>query len=195
MLCVVRCANGLTVINLGYALYAALGSLFALQGRMAVGDVQAMLQYSRQFSQPFTQLAAMAGGLAAAMAAAERIFDLLDAPEQEIDPTDAVQPSTRDGRVSFKHVRFGYDPDNALMHDVSFTVEPGQKVAIVGHTGAGKTTLVNKRPQWAGGGFSRETLSAFDAYYRWCEKLRLPNRSQRFGPPSGSTEYNKEELS
>lgn len=133
----------ITVINLGYALSAALGSLFVLQGMMTVGDVQAMLQYSRQLSQPFTQLAAMAGGLAAAMAAAERIFDLLDAPEQEPDPTDAAKPSNRDGRVSFEHVRFGYDPGDALMHDVSFTVEPGQKVAIVGHAGAGKTTLVN----------------------------------------------------
>ena len=133
----------MTVINLGYALSTALGSLFALQGRMTVGDVQAMLQYSHQFSQPFTQLAAMAGGLAAAMAAAERIFDLLDAPEQESDPTSAVQPSSHDGCVSFEHVRFGYDPNDTLMHDVSFTVEPGQKVAIVGHTGAGKTTLVN----------------------------------------------------
>lgn len=133
----------MTVINLGYALTAALGSLFVLQGRMAVGDVQAMLQYSRQFSQPFTQIAAMAGGLAAAMAAAERIFDLLDAPEQESDPACATQPHSNDGRVSFEHVRFGYDPDNTLMHDVSFAVEPGQKVAIVGETGAGKTTLVN----------------------------------------------------
>lgn len=133
----------MTVINLGYALSAALGSLFALQGRMVVGDVQAMLQYSRQFSQPFTQLAAMAGGLAAAMAAAERIFDLLDAPEQEPDPIDAASPTNRDWRVSFEHVRFGYDPGDTLMHDVSFTVEPGQKMAIVGHAGAGKTTLVN----------------------------------------------------
>lgn len=133
----------MTVTNLGYALSAALGCLFAIQGRMAVGDVQAMLQYSRQFSQPFTQIAAMAGSLAAALAAAERIFDLLDAPEQEPDPLPGVVPATHEGRVSFEHVRFGYDPDRRLMHDVSFSVEPGQKVAIVGPTGAGKTTLVN----------------------------------------------------
>ena len=132
-----------TVTNLGYALSAALGCLFALQGRIAVGDVQAMLQYSRQFSQPFTQIAAMAGGLAAAMAAAERIFDLLDAAEQLPDPEEPSVPASREGRVSFEHVRFGYTPGKELMHDVSFAVEPGQKVAIVGPTGAGKTTLVN----------------------------------------------------
>ncbi len=132
-----------TVTNLGYALSAALGCLFALQGRIAVGDVQAMLQYSRQFSQPFTQIAAMAGGLAAAMAAAERIFDLLDAAEQPPDPEEPSVPASREGRVSFEHVRFGYAPGKELMHDVSFAVEPGQKVAIVGPTGAGKTTLVN----------------------------------------------------
>ena len=133
----------MVVTNLGYALSAALGCLFALQGKMAVGDVQAMLQYSRQFSQPFTQIAAMAGGLAAAMAAAERIFDLLDAPEEEPDPADSSSPACHDGSVSFEHVRFGYEADRTLMHDVSFSVKPGQKVAIVGPTGAGKTTLVN----------------------------------------------------
>ena len=133
----------MTVTNLGYALSAALGCLFALQGRMTVGEVQAMLQYSRQFSQPFTQIAAMAGGLAAAMAAAERIFDLLDATEQLPDPEDARVPAAREGRVAFEHVRFGYEADRELMHDVNFAVEPGQKVAIVGPTGAGKTTLVN----------------------------------------------------
>ena len=132
-----------TVTNLGYALSAALGCLFALQGRITVGDVQAMLQYSRQFSQPFTQIAAMAGGLAAAMAAAERIFDLLDATEQLPDPDQVRVPDTSEGRVAFEHVRFGYAPGKELMHDVSFAVEPGQKVAIVGPTGAGKTTLVN----------------------------------------------------
>lgn len=133
----------MVVTNLGYALSAALGCLFALQGRIAVGDVQAMLQYTRQFSQPFTQIAAMAGSLAAAIAAAERVFDLLDADEQEPDPVPGATPATHEGRVSFEHVRFGYDPGSTLMHDVSFSVEPGQKVAVVGPTGAGKTTLVN----------------------------------------------------
>ncbi len=133
----------MVVTNLGYALSAALGCLFALQGRIAVGDVQAMLQYTRQFSQPFTQIAAMAGSLGAALAAAERIFDLLDAEEQVADPVPGEVPATDEGTVSFSHVQFGYTPDKQLMHDVNFTVEPGQKVAIVGPTGAGKTTLVN----------------------------------------------------
>lgn len=133
----------MTITNLGYALSAALGCLFALRGTIAVGDVQAMLQYQRQFSQPFTQLAAMAGGLAAAMAAAERIFDLLDAPEEEPDPQLPAVPTTTQGSVRFEHVRFGYEDGKTLMHDVSFAVEPGQKIAIVGPTGAGKTTLVN----------------------------------------------------
>ena len=133
----------MVVTNLGYALSAALGCLFALQGRIAVGDVQAMLQYTRQFSQPFTQIAAMAGSLGAALAAAERVFDLLDAEEQVADPVPGEVPATDEGTVSFSHVQFGYTPDKQLMHDVNFTVEPGQKVAIVGPTGAGKTTLVN----------------------------------------------------
>ena len=133
----------MVVTNLGYALSAALGCLFALQGRIAVGDVQAMLQYTRQFSQPFTQIAAMAGSLGAALAAAERVFDLLDAEEQVADPMPGEVPATDEGTVSFSHVQFGYTPDKQLMHDVNFTVEPGQKVAIVGPTGAGKTTLVN----------------------------------------------------
>ena len=133
----------MVVTNLGYALSAALGCLFALQGRIAVGDVQAMLQYTRQFSQPFTQIAAMAGSLGAALAAAERVFDLLDAEEQVADPVPGEVPATDEGTVSFSHVQFGYTPDKQLMHDVNFTVELGQKVAIVGPTGAGKTTLVN----------------------------------------------------
>ena len=133
----------MVVTNLGYALSAALGCLFALQGRIAVGDVQAMLQYTRQFSQPFTQIAAMAGSLGAALAAAERVFDLLDAEEQVADPVPGEVPATDEGTVSFSHVQFVYTPDRQLMHDVNFTVEPGQKVAIVGPTGAGKTTLVN----------------------------------------------------
>lgn len=132
-----------TVTNLGYALSAALGCLLALGGSIAVGDVQAMLQYSRQFSQPFTQVAAMAGSLAAAIAAAERVFSLLDAEEETPDPAPGVVPESTAGSVAFEHVRFGYTPDCPLMRDVSFTVEPGQKVALVGPTGAGKTTLVN----------------------------------------------------
>ena len=132
-----------SVTNLGYALSAALGCLFAISGSITVGDVQAMLQYSRQFSMPFTQIASMAGSIAAAIAAAERVFTLLDAEEVEPDPAKPATFALANGSVRFEHVRFGYSPDNTLMHDVSFTVEPGQKVAIVGPTGAGKTTLIN----------------------------------------------------
>ena len=132
-----------SVTNLGYALSAALGCLFAISGSITVGDVQAMLQYSRQFSMPFTQIASMAGSIAAAIAAAERVFTLLDAEEVTPDSATPEPFALANGSVRFEHVRFGYSPDNTLMHDVSFTVEPGQKVAIVGPTGAGKTTLIN----------------------------------------------------
>ena len=131
------------VNNLGYALSALLGCLSALRGGMLIGDVQAMLQYTKQFSQPFTSIAGMAGSFGAACAAAERIFALLDAEEETPDPEPAVVPTERGGAVEFRHVAFGYTPERQLMHDVNISVKPGQKVAIVGPTGAGKTTLIN----------------------------------------------------
>ena len=131
------------VNNLGYALSAVLGCLAVLRGGMRVGDVQAMLQYTKQFSQPFTSIAGMAGNFGAAAAAAGRIFALLDAEEETPDPVPCVLPQSRAGAVEFRHVAFGYTPERRLMHDVNITVRPGQKVAIVGPTGAGKTTLVN----------------------------------------------------
>lgn len=129
--------------NLGYAASALLGCLFAMGGGFPVGGIQSMLQYTRQFSQPFTQIAAMAGQLGGAAAAAGRVFSLLDEEEEAPDPADAAVPAEHDGRVAFEHVRFGYEPGAELMHDVCFEARPGQKVAIVGPTGAGKTTLVN----------------------------------------------------
>ncbi|MCM1166945.1 MAG: ABC transporter ATP-binding protein/permease [Lachnospiraceae bacterium] len=131
------------VNNAGYVVSAVLGCFFALSGMMTVGNVQAMLQYSKQFSQPFTSLAGMAGSFGAAMAAANRIFALLDAEEEIPDPEKGKQPKTSKGEVEFKHVAFGYTPDRLLMTDVNVTVKQGQKVAIVGPTGAGKTTLIN----------------------------------------------------
>ena len=131
------------VNNLGYAVSAVLGCMFVLSGKMTVGNVQAMLQYTKQFSQPFTSIAGMAGSFGAAMAAAKRIFDLLDAEEEIPDPENGVVPQLHNGTVEFKHVAFGYTPDKQLMNDVSISVKPGQKVAIVGPTGAGKTTLIN----------------------------------------------------
>ena len=131
------------VNNLGYALSALLGCLSVLNGNMRVGDVQAMLQYTKQFSQPFTSIAGMAGSFGVAAAAAGRIFALLDAPEETPAPVPGTVPQTSAGAVEFRHVAFGYTPGRPLMRDVNITVKPGQKVAIVGPTGAGKTTLIN----------------------------------------------------
>lgn len=131
------------VNNLGYALSAVLGCLSVLQGGMRIGDVQAMLQYTKQFSQPFTSIAGMAGSIGAAAAAAGRIFALLDAEEESPDPVPGEVPASRAGAVEFRHVSFGYAPGQKLMKDVNITVRPGQKAAIVGPTGAGKTTLIN----------------------------------------------------
>jgi ATP-binding cassette subfamily B multidrug efflux pump len=110
---------------------------------MSLGDVQAFVQYSRQFTQPLTQAASMANLLQSGVASAERVFELLDAPEQEPDPTVPAVRQQRRGRVAFEHVRFSYLPDQPLIEDLSLVAEPGQTVAIVGPTGAGKTTLVN----------------------------------------------------
>lgn len=131
------------VNNLGYAISSLLGCLSVLRGGMRIGDVQSMLQYTKQFSQPFTSIAGMAGNFSAASAAAERIFNLLDAEEETPDPIPGQVPQAGKGAVEFRHVSFGYTPDRKLMHNVNITVKPGQKVAIVGPTGAGKTTLIN----------------------------------------------------
>jgi ATP-binding cassette subfamily B protein len=133
----------LLVNKLGYAVAALLGCLFVLRGRIAIGEVQAALQYISIIQQPFTVVAQMSGQLSAALAACRRIFDLLDAEEEVPDPAEGKLPAACDGAVEFRHVRFGYAPDKPLMTDVNIRVEPGQKVAIVGPTGAGKTTLVN----------------------------------------------------
>ena len=131
------------VNNFGYAVSAVLGCLFVLKGKMRIGDVQAMLQYTKDFSYPFSSIASMAGNFGSAAAAANRIFELLDAEEEPPDPEISQLPEKLAGYVEFKHVCFGYTPDKVLMKDVNFTVKPGQKVAIVGPTGAGKTTLIN----------------------------------------------------
>ena len=131
------------VNNAGYVVSAVLGCFFVLGGQMSVGTVQSMLQYTKQFSQPFTSIAGMAGSLGASAAAADRIAALLNAEEEEPDVTDPQVAQRTDGTVEFLHVAFGYTPESPLMTDVSFSVRPGQKIAIVGPTGAGKTTLVN----------------------------------------------------
>lgn len=134
-----------TLVNdLGYVLCAAIGCLWAIAGKIAVGNVQAMLEYTWRFAEPFSAIAGMIGSFGAAAAAGNRIFGLLDAEEEEIpDREQCVIPSDHSGRVTFENVKFGYTKDHLLMNGINLTVQPGQKVAVVGPTGAGKTTLIN----------------------------------------------------
>ncbi|GEA81057.1 ABC transporter ATP-binding protein [Cellulomonas uda] len=130
--------------NLSYVIVAVVGGLRVASGAMTLGDVQAFIQYSRQFTQPITQLASMANLLQSGVASVERVYELLDAPEQEPDPrSPAYLARPVRGRVEFEHVAFSYSPDAPLITDLSLVAEPGHTVAIVGPTGAGKTTLVN----------------------------------------------------
>jgi ATP-binding cassette subfamily B protein len=129
--------------NINYVLVAVVGGLRVASGSLSLGDVQAFIQYTRQFSQPLTQVASMANLLQSGVASAERIFALLDADEQEPDPQEPARPAAVRGRVELDHVSFRYLPDVPLIENLSLRVEPGQTVAIVGPTGAGKTTLVN----------------------------------------------------
>lgn len=133
-----------TLVNdMGYVVCAVIGCLSAIGGRITVGNVQAMLEYTRRFAEPFSSLAGMAGSFGAAKAAGDRIFALLDAEEELPDAEHGIIPKDRSGSVTFQNVQFGYTPDRMLMNGVNLTVKPGQKVAIVGPTGAGKTTLIN----------------------------------------------------
>ena len=130
--------------NLNYVVVAVVGGLRVASGTMTLGDVQAFIQYSRQFTQPLTQVASMANLLQSGVASAERVFELLDAEEQSPEEHGApAGAGERHGEVRFEHVSFAYDPEQPLIEDLSLVAEPGQTVAIVGPTGAGKTTLVN----------------------------------------------------
>jgi ATP-binding cassette subfamily B multidrug efflux pump len=129
--------------NLNYVAIAVVGGLRVASGTMGLGDVQAFIQYSRQFSQPLTQTASMMNVLQSGIASAERVFELLDATEQTPDPELVQTPAPAQGRVAFEHVTFSYRADTPLIDDLSLVAEPGTTVAIVGPTGAGKTTLVN----------------------------------------------------
>ncbi|KIQ16607.1 multidrug ABC transporter ATP-binding protein [Rhodococcus sp. MEB064] len=129
--------------NLNYVAIAVVGGLRVASGTLSLGEVQAFIQYSRQFTQPLTQIGSMVNLLQSGVASAERIFEILDAEEEGADPIEPVEPTTRSGRVEFADVSFRYEPERPLIDGLSFVAEPGQMVAIVGPTGAGKTTLVN----------------------------------------------------
>lgn len=128
--------------NVGYVVVSLLGGYLAINGAITVGDIQAFIQYSRTFMQPITQIANISNVLQQTAAAAERVFEFL-AEEEEVPNTDSpVQPQNVEGHVTFDHVKFGYNADNIIIKDFSAEVEPGKKIAIVGPTGAGKTTIV-----------------------------------------------------
>ncbi len=129
--------------NLTYVGVAVLGGLMVANGTMRLGSVQAFIQYVQMFTQPLSQLGGMAAVVQSGTASAERVFQLLDEDEQSADPADAPAPADGDGTIEFEHVKFSYSPEHPLIEDLSFTVRPGETVAIVGPTGAGKTTLVN----------------------------------------------------
>ncbi|EWT04326.1 multidrug ABC transporter ATP-binding protein [Intrasporangium chromatireducens Q5-1] len=129
--------------NLNYVVVAVVGGLKVASGTISLGDVQAFIQYSRQFTQPVTQVASMANVLQSGVASAERVFEVLDAEEQQAESVTPVVIEDPRGAVAFEDVDFSYSPDKPLIEDLDLSVHPGQTVAIVGPTGAGKTTLVN----------------------------------------------------
>jgi len=129
--------------NLVYVLIAVVGGVMVTSGGLSLGDVQAFIQYSRQFTQPLSQLGSMANLLQSGVASAERVFELLDADEQTPDALPASSPKDATGRLAFENVSFSYDPETPLIRGLSLEAQPGSTVAIVGPTGAGKTTLVN----------------------------------------------------
>ena len=129
--------------NLGYVAVAVIGGVLVTRRTIAIGDVQAFIQYSRQFSMPITQLSTIANSIQLTVASAERVFELLDEPEEPADPKPVAPLPPPRGEVQFDHINFSYKPDAPLIEDMSINVAAGQTVAIVGPTGAGKTTLVN----------------------------------------------------
>ncbi|MGW7657964.1 ABC transporter ATP-binding protein, partial [Streptomyces tendae] len=158
--------------NLNYVLVAVVGGLRVASGALSIGDVQAFVQYSRQFSQPLTQVASMANMVQSGVASAERVFELLDAPEQSAEPVDARRPEAVRGQVAFEEVSFRYQPDTPLIDGLSLSVRPGQTVAIVGPTGAGKTTLVNLLMRFYEVTGGRITLDGVDIAEMSREELR-----------------------
>ena len=165
--------------RLAQIVIALVGCSMLVAGHMTVGVFQAFFQFIYEASEPMTQLSFTFNSLQSALASAERVFDLLDEPEMEADPlpADAAKlPGKVEGRVSFEHVRFGYAPEKPLMRDVSFTAEPGQKIAVVGTTGAGKTTLINLLMRFYEIDGGRITLDGVDTHLMDRGELR-----QQFG--------------
>ena len=149
--------------NLNYVLVAVIGGLRVASGTLSLGEVQAFIQYSRQFTQPLAQIASMTNLLQSGVASAERVFELLDAPEETADGAGQAAPlDQRRGEVRFEQVSFSYDPDAPLIDDLSLVADPGHTVAIVGPTGAGKTTLVNLVMRFYEVGEGRITLDGVD---------------------------------
>ncbi|MEV4938983.1 ABC transporter ATP-binding protein [Streptomyces zaomyceticus] len=169
------------ISNINYVLVAVVGGLRVASGTLSIGDVQAFIQYSRQFSMPLTQVASMANLVQSGVASAERIFELLDAEEQEPDagtdglgapPAEDWEASDLKGKVALEGVSFRYEADKPLIEDLSLSVEPGQTVAIVGPTGAGKTTLVNLLMRFYEVTDGRITLDGVDIAKMSRERLR-----------------------
>ncbi|GAA1893306.1 ABC transporter ATP-binding protein [Streptantibioticus ferralitis] len=158
--------------NLQYVLIAVIGGLRVASGALSIGDVQAFVQYSRQFSQPLTQVASMANLVQSGVASAERVFELLDATEQDADPAEPLRPARVTGKVEFEGVHFQYDPEKPLIQNLSLSVSPGHTVAIVGPTGAGKTTLVNLLMRFYEVTGGRITLDGVDIAGMSREELR-----------------------
>ena len=158
---------------------AMIGCAMLIGGRLTVGTFQAFFQYIMQASEPMTQMSMTVNTLQSALASVERVFDILDEPEIEPDPAPEVAlhvPQPVEGRVAFEHVRFGYTPEKTLMYDVSFRAQPGQKIAIVGATGAGKTTLINLLMRFYEVDGGRITLDGVDTHAMTRAELR-----QNFG--------------
>ena len=128
--------------NLGYVAVSILGGYLVIRNAIQVGDIQSFIQYVRQFTQPIQQVAQVANMIQSTAAASERVFEFLDEEEEEQTVADPVPTDNLEGRVEFEHVHFGYNPDHIIINDFNAKVEPGQKIAIVGPTGAGKTTMV-----------------------------------------------------
>ena len=165
------------VMRLCQVTIAVLAGQMLIAGQLSVGVFQAFFQYVTQASEPLTQLGLTVNMLQGAIAAAERVFALLDEPEVEADPADALAPvEPVRGRVAFEHVRFGYSADKPLMRDVSLVAEPGQKVAIVGATGAGKTTLINLLMRFYEVDGGRITLDGVDT-----RRMRAQDLRREFG--------------